>query len=1331
MSSPLQRAEPSYNVDQTTVSLTNLNKKKSDSQSSCSDDDSQKPEAIYSDSDRSKSSTNHKDHHLKKSQTREKLKRSRPSKERSKTPSRSRTSGHSHQRDAYNYDSSEYTDSKSEKYRKRSKERCRNLTRTRRPHSPKDVHINGRRDFISEKKRDSKILSRNLISTTSGRYFPPAKLREIEAQNAALGISSSSQTENDKSKQRAEWEKLKKKIKGMINRVNVSNIKTIVQDMFGCNLIRGRGIFCRAITRAQVQSPVFTPIYAALTSVINTRLPLVGELLVSRLIIQFRKAYQRNDKARCLATTTFLAHLTNQRVLHEILAFQVLQLLLENPTDDSVEVAVGFLKEVGSFLSYLAPRVLNAVIETFRSILHDAEIDKRVQYMIEVLLQVRREGFKDNVMIPKDLDLVEEADQIVHEISLDDENINVHDELDVFNYDNQYIENEEKYNSIKNEILGDSDVSSQDSQESSSGESDSESENGEKVDLNDKNKNLNSKDNENAIKDLTETELLNLRKTIYLTLMSSMSFEEATHKLLKIQLPENDLIELCRMVVECCSQERAYKTFYGFVGERLCKVNSKLRLAFCEVFVECYTYIHRYETNHLRHIGNFFSHLFSSEAIPFTALSCIILTEDDTTASSRIFVKVLMQDLSKSMGLQKLDQTLHDPQVLDSTSRMFPTDSPKNIRFAINYYTSIGLGALTERLRSVLSSISQNNAAGTDSSDETTSDSEASDTSSGTSSNTDSDSDPNSSSESDSGSNNSSDSSSNSSAHSRSRYQKKSKSGYNHSPHRSTKNSDYKMSKFNHSESESRSETESSRYLRRKNSIIRTSLDRNKKYHRMPDSRSPRAYDHRSSSKHKTQYRTSPKALSIDKKDINDHKHESKNKSINEIGLSRSQNNKYGNSTEKFSDNGNQKNYISKNSNYRRKSRSRSNYSKRVYRNSSGYRSKSNHRENLESTQNKNQKTINDTHRDDLNSKKYKKRFSEKFNSSKSSHSSRSLSYEQRKKDDYKNNQRIKYRSDKDNNERAQNEKTHRILKTIPSKPLRLLPTTINNEVIYSPSQSDKNNSPINNLASKNVRSPSHSSVERVISSRSRSQTNKKTLKPTGIQNAAVLNELDYDQKHKSIKKGNDKTNNLNNEGHNIYESKDTRKHVVQTLVQNDNLNGSISKTNNLKENRSSSTPKRIDSSTAETKQKNRKNTNENDRSLNRIRNGSRNRDSSKNRNRSRNRESSKNRNRSRNRESKSLSLSSFLSLASSLSLSSSLSLASSLSLSSSLSLASSLSLSSRNRDTNKTKDYYSSASNRPYNISNKDYNVSEGYRKRYPRSRSTSSQSKKHSRYH
>ncbi len=61
----------------------------------------------------------------------------------------------------------------------------------------------------------------------------------------------------------------------------------------------------------------------------------------------------------CVAVTKFLAHLINQGVVHEVLALELLILLLEQPSDDSVEVAGDFTKEVGAYLQDVAPQGLH------------------------------------------------------------------------------------------------------------------------------------------------------------------------------------------------------------------------------------------------------------------------------------------------------------------------------------------------------------------------------------------------------------------------------------------------------------------------------------------------------------------------------------------------------------------------------------------------------------------------------------------------------------------------------------------------------------------------------------------------------------------------------------------------------------------------------------------------------------------------------------------------------------------------------------------------------------------------------------------------------------
>lgn len=51
------------------------------------------------------------------------------------------------------------------------------------------------------------------------------------------------------------------------------------------------------------------------------------------------------------------------------------------------------------------------------------------------------------------------------------------------------------------------------------------------------------------------------------------------------------------------------------------------------------------------------------------------------------------------MGLKNLRERFNDPYMAEVFQGMFPTDNPRNTRFAINFFTAIGLGGLTDGLR--------------------------------------------------------------------------------------------------------------------------------------------------------------------------------------------------------------------------------------------------------------------------------------------------------------------------------------------------------------------------------------------------------------------------------------------------------------------------------------------------------------------------------------------------------------------------------------------------------------------------------------------------------
>lgn len=295
---------------------------------------------------------------------------------------------------------------------RRKRRRSRPVSRERRGRKEKQREDVSKQPEVKKEGPERKNRDIDMVNTrTGGAYIPPARLRMMQAQIT------------DKSSmafQRLAWEALKKSIHGHINKINVGNIGIIIKQLLKDNIVRGRGLLCRSVIQAQAASPTFTNVYAALVAAVNSRFPNIGELLLKRLVIQFKRGFKRNDKSICISSASFIAHLVNQRVAHEIIALELLTLLVETPTDDSVEVSIAFLKECGQKLSEVSSKGVNAIFGMMRNILHEGQLDKRVQYMIEVMFQVWKDGFKDHPALIEELELVPEEEQFTHLLMLDD-----------------------------------------------------------------------------------------------------------------------------------------------------------------------------------------------------------------------------------------------------------------------------------------------------------------------------------------------------------------------------------------------------------------------------------------------------------------------------------------------------------------------------------------------------------------------------------------------------------------------------------------------------------------------------------------------------------------------------------------------------------------------------------------------------------------------------------------------------------------------------------------------------------------------------------------------
>lgn len=155
-----------------------------------------------------------------------------------------------------------------------------------------------------------------------------------------------------------------------------------------------------------------------------------------------------------------------------------------------------------------------------------------------------------------DLDLVEDSDQITHNVSLDDE-IDPDRRANMFRVDPDYERTEQEWEEFKTDILGEDNLiklRTANFAEDVQSEQDSD-------------------DDVEQIKEYSEQDILDLRLRIFKIIMSSKEFEECAHKLLRLGVGTGKEDEFCKMIIDCCINQRTYQKFFGLLAERFCNID--------------------------------------------------------------------------------------------------------------------------------------------------------------------------------------------------------------------------------------------------------------------------------------------------------------------------------------------------------------------------------------------------------------------------------------------------------------------------------------------------------------------------------------------------------------------------------------------------------------------------------------------------------------------------------------------------------------------------------------------------------------------------------------
>lgn len=473
--------------------------------------------------------------------------------------------------------------------------------------------------------------------------------------------------------QRENWEMIRSHVSPIISNLTMDNLQESHRDLFQVNILIGRNIICKNVVDFTLnkQNGRLIPALSALIALLNSDIPDIGETLAKELMLMFVQQFNRKDYVSCGNILQCLSILFLYDVIHEIVILQILLLLLEK---NSLRLVIAVMKICGWKLALVSKKTHDMIWEKLRYILQTQELSSTLRESLETLFEIRQKDYKSG---SQGLFILDPTSYTVHThsyiVSDEDE---ANKELGNFEKCENFNELTMAFDTLRQKLLINN--------------------------TSDTNEGSNS---QLQIYDMTSTNDVEFKKKIYLVLKSSLSGDEAAHKLLKLKIANNLKKSVVDIIIKSSLQESTFSKFYSILSERMITFHRSWQTAYNETFEQNYTQdIENYETDQLRILGKFWGHLISYEFLPMDCLKIIKLTEEESCPQGRIFIKFLFQELVNELGLDELQLRLNSSK-LDG---MFPLEGDaEHIRYSINFFTAIGLGLLTEDMRSRLTIIQE------------------------------------------------------------------------------------------------------------------------------------------------------------------------------------------------------------------------------------------------------------------------------------------------------------------------------------------------------------------------------------------------------------------------------------------------------------------------------------------------------------------------------------------------------------------------------------------------------------------------------------------------
>uniref|UniRef100_W5N3X9 Nucleolar protein with MIF4G domain 1 n=1 Tax=Lepisosteus oculatus TaxID=7918 RepID=W5N3X9_LEPOC len=392
------------------------------------------------------------------------------------------------------------------------------------------------------------------VGGASGKYVPPALRETVDSQR------------------RADLERLKRSVKGLVNRLsepNMASISSQLEELYMSHSRKDMNDTLTDVLLAACVTPALMPDrllmeHVLLVSILHHTVGLeVGAQFLETVVHRFEELYQPDCQGKeCDNLLAIVAHLYNFHVMHSLLIFDILKKLTSSFMERDIELILFVLKNVGFALRKDDAVSLKELIAEAQSKANSLgtkfQDQTRVRFMLETMLALKNNDMrKIPGYDPEPVERLRKLQRTLVHRSAAGSDVRLRVSL----------ENLLAADKVGRWwIVGSSwsgapmiDGSANRPQQATAGGQFS-----------------------TKVLDLARKQRMNtdIRRNIFCVVMTSEDYLDAFEKLLRLGLKDQQEREIVHVLMDCCLQEKTFNAFYAVLGEKFCAYDRRFQMTF-------------------------------------------------------------------------------------------------------------------------------------------------------------------------------------------------------------------------------------------------------------------------------------------------------------------------------------------------------------------------------------------------------------------------------------------------------------------------------------------------------------------------------------------------------------------------------------------------------------------------------------------------------------------------------------------------------------------------------------------------------------------------------